>query len=134
MRKLILISLLLCFGCAHEKTVKISLDTPVATAFPTPHPTETVISPEIVSKDEAPLKIEKSLKIYVVKKGDCLWNIAKKKSIYGNPWEWPLIYKYNSTQIQDPNLIEKKQRLNIFIRPNKKQRLQSIREAEAFTP
>jgi hypothetical protein len=42
---------------------------------------------------------------YLVIEGDNLWNIAAKDSIYGNPYQWPLIYKANSGQIRDADLI-----------------------------
>lgn len=42
---------------------------------------------------------------YLVVEGDNLWNIAGKNSIYGNPYQWPLIYKANSGQIKDADLI-----------------------------
>lgn len=46
---------------------------------------------------------------YTVVKGDCLWNIAKKKEHYGNPLAWPTIYNANRDQIKDPDLIFPKQ-------------------------
>ncbi|MEJ2653865.1 MAG: LysM peptidoglycan-binding domain-containing protein [Acidihalobacter sp.] len=42
---------------------------------------------------------------YSVVKGDTLWGIAGKTDIYGNPFEWPLIYKANAAKIHDPDLI-----------------------------
>ncbi|MBT3204616.1 MAG: LysM peptidoglycan-binding domain-containing protein [Gammaproteobacteria bacterium] len=42
---------------------------------------------------------------YTVVSGDNLWNISGKESIYGNPYQWPLIYKANSDQITDADLI-----------------------------
>ena len=42
---------------------------------------------------------------YSVVKGDTLWGIAGKNDIYGNPFEWPLIYKANAAKIHDPDLI-----------------------------
>ena len=42
---------------------------------------------------------------YSVVKGDTLWGIAGKSDIYGNPFEWPLIYKANAAKIHDPDLI-----------------------------
>ncbi|MCM1045644.1 MAG: phage tail protein [Candidatus Gastranaerophilales bacterium] len=40
---------------------------------------------------------------YVVVKGDCLWNIARK--FYGSGQEHTRIYNANTGQIKDPNLI-----------------------------
>ena len=43
---------------------------------------------------------------YEVARGDCLWTIAGQSQIYGNPYEWPLIYKANSDKItHGPDLI-----------------------------
>ena len=42
---------------------------------------------------------------YLVVEGDNLWSIAGQDSIYGNPFQWPLIYKANSGQIKDADLI-----------------------------
>jgi nucleoid-associated protein YgaU len=49
--------------------------------------------------------------IYVVKKGDCLWNIAK--AVYNKPLKWKAIYKANKKKIKDPNLIYPNQKLII---------------------
>ena len=42
---------------------------------------------------------------YTVISGDNLWNISGKNEVYGNPYQWPLIYKANSDQIKDADLI-----------------------------
>ena len=44
-----------------------------------------------------------SNKTYTVKKGDCLWNIAKK--FYGNGSKYMKIYNANKDKIKSPNLI-----------------------------
>jgi hypothetical protein len=36
---------------------------------------------------------------------DCLWNIAKKPTIYDNPFLWPKIWIANRDKIKDPDLI-----------------------------
>jgi uncharacterized protein YdcH (DUF465 family) len=46
---------------------------------------------------------------YTVVRGDCLWNIAKKKDYYGNGFAWPKIYKANRDKIKNPDLIYPKQ-------------------------
>jgi len=43
---------------------------------------------------------------YNVVRGDNLWNISKKPAIYGNPYEWPLIFKANTDKIKDADLIQ----------------------------
>lgn len=50
---------------------------------------------------------------YTVKKGDCLWNIAKK--IYGDGSKYTAIYEANKDKITNPNLIYPEQ---VLIIPN----------------
>ena len=50
---------------------------------------------------------------YLVVGGDNLWNIAGQDAVYGNPYQWPLIYKANSGQIKDADLIFPGQYFNI---------------------
>ncbi len=56
-------------------------------------------------------------KMYTVgtwaKDRDCLWNIAKKKDIYSNPFMWPKIWQGNRDQIKDPDIIHQGQKLKI---------------------
>jgi hypothetical protein len=54
-----------------------------------------------------------SLGTYLVAEGDNLWNIAGQDSVYGNPYQWPLIYKANSGQIKDADLIYSGQSFDI---------------------
>ena len=56
-------------------------------------------------------KIKMAGNIYIVKKGDCLWNIAK--TVYNKPLKWKAIYKANKKKIKDPNLIYPNQKLII---------------------
>lgn len=42
---------------------------------------------------------------YAVVSGDTLWGISAKSSIYGNPYQWPLIFKANRSLIKDADLI-----------------------------
>jgi hypothetical protein len=51
---------------------------------------------------------------YAVQRGDTLWGISAQEQIYQNPYMWPLIYKANSQQIHDPELIFPRQ---IFVIP-----------------
>jgi tetratricopeptide (TPR) repeat protein len=40
---------------------------------------------------------------------DCLWNIAAKPQIYGDPWQWRVIYNANKAKLPrpgNPHLIE----------------------------
>ena len=42
---------------------------------------------------------------YLVVSGDNLWSIAGQDDVYGNPFQWPLIFKTNAGQIKDADLI-----------------------------
>jgi hypothetical protein len=55
------------------------------------------------SMAEAPVSM--SMGNYIVSVGDNLWSIAGQGSVYGNPYQWPLIFKNNSSQIKDADLI-----------------------------
>ena len=55
--------------------------------------------------DTMPAAAAMSMDSYTVVPGDNLWNISGKSSIYGDSYQWPLIYKANRTQIKDPDLI-----------------------------
>jgi len=50
---------------------------------------------------------------YTVSAGDNLWSISAQDSVYGNPYQWPLIYKANRHQINDADLIYPGQELEI---------------------
>jgi nucleoid-associated protein YgaU len=49
--------------------------------------------------------VSMSMGNYIVSDGDNLWNIAGQASVYGNPYQWPLIFKNNSAKINDADLI-----------------------------
>ena len=55
--------------------------------------------------EPAPVEESPYLGGYLVVSGDNLWNIAGQDTIYSNPFMWPLIYKANSGQIKDADLI-----------------------------
>lgn len=50
---------------------------------------------------------------YTVIRGDCLWNIAKKQDMYGDPFKWPRIWSANKTIIKNPDLIFPKQTFRV---------------------
>lgn len=50
---------------------------------------------------------------YTVEQGDSLWGISAKDTIYGDPYQWPLIYKANSDKIKDADLIYPGQEFDI---------------------
>jgi LysM repeat protein len=72
------------------------------------------VSPETGAVAGAKGKAEAGkLETYVVKKGDSLWAIAKKKNIYNDPFLWPVIFDANKGKIKKANLIYPGQKLKI---------------------
>lgn len=76
---------------------------PMAEPEPTPAP---AMEPMVEETGDEQLS-------YTVVRGDTLWDIASYRVIYGDPYQWPLIYKANSHQIDDADLIEPEQVLMI---------------------
>lgn len=50
---------------------------------------------------------------YTVASGDSLWSISGKGAVYGNAYQWPLIYKANKGSIKDADLIYPGQNFSI---------------------
>lgn len=97
MKRLLLLTLafgLVAAGCSKKRVE--GTEVPAA-----PQSSETVQAapppPAAVAKKEE----EK----YTVVKGDTLWAIAGSSAIYGDNFHWPLLFKANRDQIQDPDLI-----------------------------
>ena len=55
---------------------------------------------------------------YEVSQGDNLWDISGKPSVYADPYQWPLIFKANSDQIKDADLIYPGQVLTVDTAPS----------------
>jgi LysM repeat protein len=72
---------------------------------------------ERYAKEQAAMQMEQSAAAeagsYTVISGDNLWNISGQSAVYGNPYQWPLIYKANSDQIKDADLIFPGQQFSI---------------------
>jgi hypothetical protein len=91
-------------GCAKKEYIRH--EEPVKAA-------EIQATPSAETKTAAALANPEKMK-YNVKKGDSLWVISSKNSVYGNPFEWPLVFKANRDQIQDPDIIEVNQEFDIY--------------------
>ena len=50
---------------------------------------------------------------YIVQSGDHLWGISGQSQVYGDSYQWPLLYKRNRDDIYDPDLIYPGQVLHI---------------------
>ncbi|MCW8901824.1 MAG: LysM peptidoglycan-binding domain-containing protein [Gammaproteobacteria bacterium] len=74
--------------------------------------------PETPTVEAAPVETSSAADTssYEVNKGDHLWGISGKS--YGNPYNWPLIYKANSDKIKDADLIYPGQVFDIESNPS----------------
>lgn len=90
----------LTVGCASAKKGMPAEPAPEAEAAPEP-------------AAEPAMEKEAMSDTYVVVAGDCLWCISEKPQIYGDPYQWPLIYKSNTDQIEDADLIYPGQELEV---------------------
>lgn len=63
-----------------------------------------------LGKDIKGLYREKKITTYTVgtwsENRDCLWNIAGKTEIYGDPNQWPKIWQANTDKIRNPDIIQ----------------------------
>jgi nucleoid-associated protein YgaU len=53
------------------------------------------------------------LTLWVVHKGEHLWGISAHDKVYGDPYQWPLLFKRNRHQIEDADLVYPGQVLHI---------------------
>ena len=74
-------------------------------------PAATDKKPAVKEEKKRETSSKPTAKTYTVKKGDCLWNIAKKQ--YGNGAQYTKIYNANKDKIKNPNLIYPGQVLTI---------------------
>ena len=75
---------------------------------------QAIADAQVVTEEEA----APSSGSYEVVSGDNLWNIAGSSSVYGDPFQWPLIYKANKSIITDADLIEPGQVLSYELSPS----------------
>lgn len=101
-------------GCMAKK--------PMTKPEPTPAPAVTPVS-------DSGMKVK-----YVVKKGDSLWKIAAKGKVLGDPFRWPLIFKANRDQIQDPDFIETHQDLAFKKSYTKEEIEDAVKKAQITPP
>jgi len=70
---------------------------------------------------------------YIVKRGDSLWKIAAEKKIYGNPYLWPILYKYNIETIYNPDIIQQDFALKIKKNPDATEKELAVRKSKRHT-
>ncbi len=68
---------------------------------------------------------------HVVQPGETLASISAQPDVYADPFLWPVIYRFNRDQIQDPAVIYPNQRLQIPIHVDLETRRATRAEAGA---
>jgi len=68
---------------------------------------------------------------HVVRSGETLWSISARRDVYGDPYLWPVIYKFNRDQIQDPARVYPGQRLVLPLEVDAETRAAARSEAGA---
>jgi nucleoid-associated protein YgaU len=96
-----------CATAPEEEPVQPTTPPPEAAPAPEPQaePAPAPQEPMMEEKKEVMPVMEEGVTSYTVVRGDNLWDIASYRVIYGNPYQWPLIYKANADQIKDADLI-----------------------------
>ncbi len=108
MKLILLCAVFLLAGCGTKVRVKADVNPGIYAPGANANLDVKVDTPAMPS----PVPTHVYSKFYTVEKGDCLWTIAGKKQVYGNAFEWPLLWKANRDLISDPDLIEPKQVLS----------------------
>ncbi len=67
---------------------------------------------------------------YAVVTGDSLWAISGKPEVYGNPYQWPLIYKANNDKIRDADLIHPGQEFAVDKNPTADAAASAVKHAK----
>jgi len=114
--------LILAVAVAGLATSACATKKPVSKAVPTPVP---AASPAT----DGGIKSQ-----YVVKAGDSLWKIAAKGKVLGDAFRWPLIFKANRDQIQDPDFIETRQDLSFKKNYTKQEIDDAVKKAQITPP
>ena len=104
------IALGLTVGCASTQPAPEPEPAPAPAPAPAPR-AEPAPAP-------APPPAAPTTMTYEVVRGDSLWKISGRSSVYGNPYQWPLIYRANASQIRDADLIFPGQRLTVQLNPS----------------
>src|SRR3990172_7878806 len=89
---------------------------------------EKLTSGEVDAEDIVKLmEVEDVMSVYVIREGDTLWDISG--SVYGDSFVWPLIYRYNLTRVDNPDIIEPDQILIVYKNITDREKLDARRKA-----
>lgn len=111
MKKLLLLAVacMMIFAWGCSKKVNPEPEVVVVEEETTVVEEEVVVDPMAVYKSQ----YDSLPTTHTVTKGECLWWIAEYKQVYNDPFMWPLIFKANRGQIDNPDLIYPGQQFEI---------------------
>ncbi|MDQ2069442.1 LysM peptidoglycan-binding domain-containing protein [Natronospira bacteriovora] len=66
---------------------------------------------------------------YRVERGDSLWRISGKSDVYGDPYQWPLIFRANRDKIEDADLIYPDQEFKVYKHPTQAEKDKAVDHA-----
>ncbi len=110
----VLLLAMVSFGCAKKPATPapeppkedVRIEQPGPIISPAPGPRPEPLTPEQPSaRDIYERNYAQLPTAHTVVKGECLWWIAEYQQIYNDPFMWPLIFKANRDQINNPDLI-----------------------------
>jgi len=107
-----------------------------AAAAPAPAPTDASLAAPPADKlfpDKAAAASDdggKKLTHYTVSHHDSLWKIAGKKRVYGDSFQWPLIFIANKEKIKDPDVIKPGESLKISREVGNDQLADAVKKAK----
>jgi len=116
-------------GCTTAKPTEAEAGTATAAA-PAPAPAPSTDTADLLAELDELLALRSSapdsdttassgstgpapISRYIVQSGDHLWGISGQAQVYGDSYQWPLLYKRNRDDIYDPDLIYPGQVLHI---------------------
>lgn len=101
------IVLVVASACATSPETVPAREAPEAAPAPPPAQPEPAApaAPEPAPAPKTEMMKDEPVTQYTVVRGDNLWDISGFRIIYGNPYQWPMIFKANAGQIKDADLI-----------------------------
>ncbi len=95
--------LVLALGCSKKQVKETEIDAVEEKVEAVVEEPEAAATVEVV--EEATAVPQPRERKYQVVKEDTLWDISGMGEVLSDPWLWPLIYKANHAEIDDPDLI-----------------------------
>jgi len=76
--------------------------------------------------------VEGAFTFYVIKKGETAEEIAGRKDLYGDSSMWPLLYRYNQTRFDQPDISSSGRLLIIYKNLSANEKEEAVKKAQAL--